>query len=570
MKNGTASRNFWHDSGGAAALLFGLSLPVLAAATGAAIDYNGWIKQRSELQVMADRAALAGAKALLERYFDEKTARESAALAAAESTIGQTRPGALSNIAIVDGGSAVKVDIQEPPVIYFAKLLGFAPASLGTTAIAVVADSLPVCVIALAPTAPNALSIMGNAGLDASPCVVWVNSSAAQALRVGSNATLRAMRNCVVGGVSASGNVLATPRKCDVYPDPLAKWIQPQAQHCDYVNFSVSSSVPVTLSAGTYCGGINVTASDVTFGPGTYIVRDGPLKVSGSWRGSSSITCTGGLSKSYAGGKKVLENIHLSFYPDAKIGVLGPNGSGKSTLLKIMAGIDKEFGEAWVAEGARVGYLPQEPQLDPTKTCAATSWKASAQEGDPRPLQRTDDELFRRDRRRGDGLQDQIDAQNLWDLDAQVEQAMDALRCPPGDSRRRPLSGGEKRRVALCRLLLEQPDLLLLDEPTNHLDAETTPGSRAPARLSRRGPDRHPRPLLPRQRHRLDPRARSRPRHPLRGQLLRLSGAEGQAPRQEGPRGRGAPEGSLEREREWIRRSPQGPPGQVEGAHPGL
>jgi Flp pilus assembly protein TadG len=282
MKNGTASRNFWHDSGGAAGLLFGLSLPVLAAATGAAIDYNGWIKQRSELQVMADRAALAGAKALLERYFDEKTARESAALAAAESTIGQTRPGALSNIAIVDGGSAVKVDIQEPPVIYFAKLLGFAPASLGTTAIAVVADSLPVCVIALAPTAPNALSIMGNAGLDASPCVVWVNSSAAQALRVGSNATLRAMRNCVVGGVSASGNVLATPRKCDVYPDPLAKWIQPQAQHCDYVNFSVSSSVPVTLSAGTYCGGINVTASDVTFGPGTYIVRDGPLKVSGS------------------------------------------------------------------------------------------------------------------------------------------------------------------------------------------------------------------------------------------------------------------------------------------------
>jgi hypothetical protein len=282
MANGAVSRNFLRCKSGATALIFGLSLPVIAIATGAAIDYNGWIKQKGELQVIADRAALAGAKALLDRYFDEKAARENAALAAAKATIGSTRPRSVSDISIVDSGSAVKVALQEPPLIYFAKLLGFAPASLGTTAIAVVADSLPVCVIALAPVASSALSIMGNAGLDASPCVVWVNSSAGQALRVGSNATLRAVRNCVVGGVSASGNVAAAPRKCDVHPDPLAKRTQPQAQHCDYVNFTVSGSAPVSLTAGTYCGGINVTASDVTFGPGTYIVKDGPLKVAGS------------------------------------------------------------------------------------------------------------------------------------------------------------------------------------------------------------------------------------------------------------------------------------------------
>jgi ATP-binding cassette ChvD family protein len=182
-----------------------------------------------------------------------------------------------------------------------------------------------------------------------------------------------------------------------------------------------------------------------------------------------------GLNKTYPGGKKVLENINLSFYPDAKIGVLGVNGSGKSTLLRIMAGIDKEYtGDGWVAEGARVGYLPQEPQLDPGKTVRENVMEGVA--GKKAILDRynelamnysdeTADEMTR--------LQDEIDAKNLWDLDSQIDQAMDALRCPPDDSQVETLSGGEKRRVALCRLLLEQPELLLLDEPTNHLDAET-------------------------------------------------------------------------------------------------
>jgi len=181
-----------------------------------------------------------------------------------------------------------------------------------------------------------------------------------------------------------------------------------------------------------------------------------------------------GLSKAY-GAKKVLDNIHLQFYPDAKIGVLGPNGSGKSTLLRIMAGIDKEFtGEAWVAEGAKVGYLPQEPQLDPDKTVRENVMEGVAEK--KAKLDRynelamdyseeTADEMAR--------LQDEIDAQNLWDLDSQIDQAMDALRCPPDDAEVTNLSGGEKRRVALCKLLLSQPDLILLDEPTNHLDAET-------------------------------------------------------------------------------------------------
>ncbi|SHO61031.1 ATP-binding cassette protein, ChvD family [Pseudoxanthobacter soli DSM 19599] len=181
-----------------------------------------------------------------------------------------------------------------------------------------------------------------------------------------------------------------------------------------------------------------------------------------------------GLSKAY-GAKKVLDNVHLSFYPDAKIGVLGPNGAGKSTLLRIMAGTDKEYsGEAWVAEGATVGYLPQEPQLDNTKTvrenvmlgvAAKTAILERYNELAMNYSEETADEMAR--------LQDEIDSQNLWDLDSQVDQAMDALRCPPGEAEVGPLSGGERRRVALCKLLLEQPDLLLLDEPTNHLDAES-------------------------------------------------------------------------------------------------
>jgi len=182
-----------------------------------------------------------------------------------------------------------------------------------------------------------------------------------------------------------------------------------------------------------------------------------------------------GLTKAYPGGKKILENINLSFYPEAKIGVLGVNGSGKSTLMRIMAGIDTEFiGEGFVAEGARVGYLPQEPPLDPALGVRGNVMLGVKAKQDildrynelaMNYSDETADEMTR--------LQDEIEAKGLWDLDSQVEQAMDALGCPPDDADVANLSGGERRRIALCRLLLEQPELLLLDEPTNHLDAET-------------------------------------------------------------------------------------------------
>jgi ATP-binding cassette ChvD family protein len=181
-----------------------------------------------------------------------------------------------------------------------------------------------------------------------------------------------------------------------------------------------------------------------------------------------------GLTKSYPT-RKVLDNVNLSFYPDAKIGVLGVNGSGKSTLLRIMAGLDKEYnGEAWVAEGARVGYLEQEPQLDATKTArenvmlGVAKQKAILDRYNELAMnysEETADEMTK--------LQDEIEAQGLWDLDSKVDQAMDALRCPPDDADVTKLSGGERRRIALCKLLLDQPELLLLDEPTNHLDAES-------------------------------------------------------------------------------------------------
>jgi ATP-binding cassette ChvD family protein len=182
-----------------------------------------------------------------------------------------------------------------------------------------------------------------------------------------------------------------------------------------------------------------------------------------------------GLTKAY-GPKKVLENIHLSFYPDAKIGILGPNGAGKSTILKIMAGLDKEFtGEAWLADGATCGYLPQEPQLDESKDVMGNVMEGVAKK--KAILDRYNELMMDYSDETADEaakLQDVIDSQNLWDLDSQVEMAMEALRCPPGDADVTKLSGGERRRVALCKLLLQQPDLLLLDEPTNHLDAETT------------------------------------------------------------------------------------------------
>jgi len=181
-----------------------------------------------------------------------------------------------------------------------------------------------------------------------------------------------------------------------------------------------------------------------------------------------------GLNKAY-GAKKILENIHLSFYPDAKIGILGPNGAGKSTVLRIMAGLDKEYtGEAWLAEGATIGYLPQEPQLDPAKTALENVMEGVAAKTDV--LNRYNELMMNysdETAEEGAKLQDIIDAQNLWDLESQVEMAMDALRCPPGDADVTNLSGGERRRLALCKLLLSQPDVLLLDEPTNHLDAET-------------------------------------------------------------------------------------------------
>ncbi|KRQ93752.1 energy-dependent translational throttle protein EttA [Bradyrhizobium valentinum] len=181
-----------------------------------------------------------------------------------------------------------------------------------------------------------------------------------------------------------------------------------------------------------------------------------------------------GLTKSYPT-RKVLDNIHLSFYPDAKIGVLGVNGSGKSTLLKIMAGLDKEYtGEAWVAQGARVGYLEQEPHLDPALNVrgnvmqGVAKQKAILDRYNELAMNYSDETAEEMTK-----LQDEIEAQGLWDLDSKVDQAMDALRCPPDDSDVSKLSGGERRRVALCKLLLDQPELLLLDEPTNHLDAES-------------------------------------------------------------------------------------------------
>lgn len=189
------------------------------------------------------------------------------------------------------------------------------------------------------------------------------------------------------------------------------------------------------------------------------------------------------LSKSYPGGKQVLKDVWLSFFPGAKIGIIGPNGAGKSTLLKIMAGIDTEFqGEAWAADGVKIGYLPQEPQLDASLDVVGNIKQGLGEITDLMQEYEainmkfaelmSDDEMNDLLARQGE-LQERIDALDAWDLDRQIEIAMDALRCPPSDSDVTKLSGGEKRRIALCRLLLQKPDMLLLDEPTNHLDAES-------------------------------------------------------------------------------------------------
>ncbi|WP_291729856.1 energy-dependent translational throttle protein EttA [Leisingera sp. F5] len=182
-----------------------------------------------------------------------------------------------------------------------------------------------------------------------------------------------------------------------------------------------------------------------------------------------------GVSKTYPGGKKCFENIHLSFLPGVKIGVVGVNGAGKSTLMKIMAGLDTDFtGEAWAAEGAKVGYLPQEPKLDESLTVRENVMLGVKAKKDI--LDRYNELAMNYSDETAEEmaeLQDKIDAENLWDLDSQIDVSMEALRCPPDDAEIANLSGGERRRVALCKLLLEAPEMLLLDEPTNHLDAET-------------------------------------------------------------------------------------------------
>ena len=267
-----------------------------------------------------------------------------------------------------------------------------------------------------------------------------------------------------------------------------------------------------------------------------------------------------GLTKAYTGGKKVLDNVNLSFYPDAKIGVLGINGSGKSTLLKIMAGIDKEFtGDGWVAQGARVGYLPQEPQLDPSKSVRENVMEGRGREaGHARPLQRARHELLGGDRRRDDRAPGPDRVARPLGTRLEGRSGHGGARLPERRAAGRDPVG---RRAPPHRPLPPAPvgagaaAARRADQPPRRRDGELARGP--PAAVSGRDPDRDPRPLLPRQRHQLDPGTRSRQGHPVRGQLLRLAGAEAEAPGAGGPRGHGPP--ALHRPRAGVdRRLPEG------------
>ena len=274
------------------------------------------------------------------------------------------------------------------------------------------------------------------------------------------------------------------------------------------------------------------------------------------------------LSKLHPPDKTVLNDITLAFYPGAKIGVLGYNGAGKSTLLRIMAGVDQEYrGEAALAPGATVGMLEQEPRLDETKDV-----KGNVEDGvaEKKALLDRFNELAanysEETAEEFAEIQAKIDAADAWNLDNQLEYAMDALRLPPPEAEVGTLSGGERRRVALCRLLLRAPDLLLLDEPTNHLDAESVAWlEQHLSRVQGRGRGRHARSLLPGQRRRMDPRARPRQGDPLRGQLLELAGAEAVPSRSAGALGKGAPAHDRRRARVGSH-EPQGPAHEVQGA----
>ena len=277
-----------------------------------------------------------------------------------------------------------------------------------------------------------------------------------------------------------------------------------------------------------------------------------------------------GLTKAFPGGKKIFENIWLSFYNDAKIGVVGVNGSGKSTLLKIMAGLDTEFtGEAKAADGIKRGYLEQEPHLDDSLNvrenveawCEEKQWVNRFNAIAMEMAEEYTDELMAE----MTALQEKIDAGDVWDIDSRIEMAMDALRCPPDDWSTDNLSGGEKRRVALARLLLSKPDMLLLDEPTNHLDAESRGLAAAPPRglPGLRHPG-DPRPLLPRPRHQVDAGAGPRQGPPARGQLLQLAGSQAEA-RRAGELGIRSPPARPDPRTGMGPLGRQGPSGQVQG-----